>query len=135
VTWVPIFQAPVSVQIRLATVTAAFFLGTWQIFFSTKGARARCTVGTINPVLTTTAIAPFIGASSLPGMRSFHGFTPINRVAPATLITVAPALFAPGTQRLKLHRATMMRLYSSGIGIAGTLASPGRAMHAIALGS
>jgi uncharacterized membrane protein len=118
------------VQIRLATVTAAFFLGTWQIFFSTKGARARCTVGTINPVLTTTAIAPFIGASSLPGMRSFHGYTPIHRVALVTPITVAP-----GTQRLKLHRATMMRLYSSGTGIVGTLASPGRAMHAIALGS
>ncbi len=39
------------------------------------------------------------------------------------------------THRYKLHRATMMGLFISGIGIAGVLAfMPGRIMHAVAFG-
>ncbi len=34
-----IAQAPLAVQIHLATVIPAFFIGSWLIFFSTKGAR------------------------------------------------------------------------------------------------
>ena len=34
-----IAQAPVAVQIHLATIIPAFFLGTWLIFASRKGAR------------------------------------------------------------------------------------------------
>jgi len=36
----PIVEAPLAIQIHLATIIPAFFLGTWLIFFSRKGAPA-----------------------------------------------------------------------------------------------
>ena len=38
-------QAPLAVQIHLATVVPAFAIGTWQIFGSTKGSRAHRALG------------------------------------------------------------------------------------------
>ena len=34
----PLPHAPLAIQIHVATVVPAFFLGTWQIFFSHNGA-------------------------------------------------------------------------------------------------
>ena len=36
-TLAPLLAAPLAVKIHVATVLPAFLLGTWQIFFSTKG--------------------------------------------------------------------------------------------------
>jgi uncharacterized membrane protein len=137
VTLDPLLQAPLSVQIHVATVVPAFFLGTWQIFVSTKGARPHRTVGLLYlGLMTITAItALFIRASSLPGMPSFDGFTPIHIFVLVALVNVTITVFALRARRFKLHRATMMGLYVSGIGIAGTLAfMPGRIMHSVVFG-
>jgi uncharacterized membrane protein len=79
--------------------------------------------------------ALFIRASSLPGMLSFHGFTPIHLFVPVVFVNVGLTLFALRTRQFKLHHATMMGLFISGIGIAGALAlMPGRIMHAVVFG-
>ena len=36
----PLLTAPLAVQLHLATVVPAFVLGTWLLFFSTRGRRA-----------------------------------------------------------------------------------------------
>lgn len=133
----PLLQAPLAVQIHVASVLPAFFLGTWQVFFSRKGASAHRTLGVLYlSLMTITAIAAFfIRASSLPGMPSFHGFTPIHIFVLVTFVNVTVTVLALRAHKYRLHRATMMGLYLSGIGIAGTLAfMPGRIMHAVVFG-
>ena len=116
---------------------AAFFLGAWQIFLSVKGSRPHRKLGTlyIGLMLVTAVAAFFIRSPSLPGMPSLRGFTPIHLFIPVVLVNVSLTLFALRTRRFKLHRATMMGLFISGIGIAGALAfTPGRVMHAVVFG-
>jgi uncharacterized membrane protein len=133
----PLVHAPLPVQIHVATVVAAFFLGAWQIFLSTKGATPHRRLGSfyIGLMLVTAVAAFFVRAPSLAGMPSFRGFTPIHLFIPVVLVNVSLTLFALRTRRFKLHRATMMGLFISGIGIAGALAmTPGRIMHAVVFG-
>jgi uncharacterized membrane protein len=133
----PLLRAPLAVQIHVATVGAAFLLGAWQIFLSTKGSRPHRKLGSlyIALMLVTAAAAFFVRTPSLPGMPSFRGFTPIHLFIPVVLVNVSLTLFALRTRRFKLHRATMMGLFLSGIGIAGALAfTPGRIMHAVVFG-
>jgi len=49
----PILQAPLAIQVHLATVLPAFAIGTWQIFFSTKGARWHRALGFVYLALMT----------------------------------------------------------------------------------
>ena len=133
----PLLHAPLAVQIHVATVVPAFFLGAWQIFLSAKGWPLHRKLGSvyIGLMIATATAALFIRASSLPGMPSYRGFTPIHLFVPVVFINVSLTLFALRTRRFKLHRATMMGLFISGIGIAGILAfMPGRIMHAVVFG-
>jgi uncharacterized membrane protein len=133
----PLLHASPVIQIHVATVVAAFFLGAWQIFLSAKGSRPHRKLGSIYIflMLITAGAAFFIRAPRLPGTLNVHGFTPIHLFIPVVLINVSLTLFALRTRRFKLHRATMMGLFISGIGIAGALAfTPGRVMHAVVFG-
>jgi uncharacterized membrane protein len=133
----PLLHASLAIQIHVATVVPASFLGAWQIFLSTKGWPLHRKLGSIyiGLMIAAAIAALFIRASSLPGMPSFHGFTPIHLFVPVVFVNVGLTLFALRTRRVKLHRATMMGLFISGIGIAGALAfMPGRIMHAVVFG-
>ena len=133
----PLLHASLAIQIHVATVVPASFLGAWQIFLSTKGSPPHRKLGSvyIGLMITTAISALFIRASSLPDMPSFRGFTPIHLFVPVVFVNVGLTLFALRTRRFKLHRATMMGLFISGIGIAGALAfMPGRVMHAVVFG-
>lgn len=133
----PLLHASPAIQIHFATIVPAFFLGAWQIFFSIKGWPLHRKLGSvyIGLMIVTAISAFFIRAPSLPGMPTFRGFTPIHLFIPVVFINVGLTLFALRTRRFKLHRATMMGLFISGIGIAGALAfMPGRVMHAVVFG-
>jgi len=53
-------QAPVAIQVHLATVLPAFAIGTWQIFFSVKGSPVHRALGyAYLALMTVTAIAAF----------------------------------------------------------------------------
>jgi uncharacterized membrane protein len=133
----PLLHASLAIQIHVATVVPAFFLGAWQIFLSTKGWPLHRRLGSVYIGLMVVAAisALFIRATSVPGMPNFGGFTPIHLFVPVVFGNVGLTLFALQTRRFKLHRATMMGLFISGIGVAGTLAfMPGRIMHAVVFG-
>src|SRR5471032_1077521 len=51
----PLLGATAAVQIHVATVVPAFFLGTWQIFFSRKGAPFHRALGYLYLALMTIA--------------------------------------------------------------------------------
>jgi uncharacterized membrane protein len=127
----PILQEPIAVQIHLATVLPAMAMGTWQIFFSTKGSRFHRTAGFVYlGLMSVTAVAAFF-------IRSIgHGaLTPIHLLfVPLTLWGVFSALWYVRHGNIGGHRRAMLGLYFGGILLAGTLAFlPGRIMHRVFL--
>jgi uncharacterized membrane protein len=132
----PLLHAPLAVQIHAATVIPAFFLGTWQIFFSRKGAPFHRAVGYVYlALMTITSIAALFVHQIMP-KSPFFGFSPIHLFVPLTLFGVVGALHGAWTHNIREHRASMLGVYIGGLLIAGTLAFlPGRTMHAIVFGT
>jgi uncharacterized membrane protein len=126
----PILQAPNAVQIHLATVLPAVGIGTWQIFFSTKGSRFHRALGfAYLGLMSVTAVAAFF-------IRSIgHGsLTPIHLFVPLTFWGVFSALWCVRHGNIRGHRRAMLGLYFGGILLAGALAFlPGRIMHRVFL--
>ena len=135
VTLEPLIHAPLAVQIHAATVIPAFIIGTWQIFLSSKAARAHRAWGYLYLVLMTiTAIAALFIHAVMP-RSPFFGLSPIHIFVPMTLFGVASALYGAWRHNIRAHRGPMLGTYIGGLLIAGTLAfMPGRIMHTVAFG-
>jgi uncharacterized membrane protein len=85
----PIANASLAIKIHLATVLPAFAIGTWLIFFSTKGARwHRTLVAAYLALMTVTAITTFFIRSLNTG-----GFSLVHLFIPLTLFGVFGALW------------------------------------------
>jgi uncharacterized membrane protein len=127
----PLAGAPLAIKIHLATVLPAFAIGTWLIFFSTKGARWHRALGAIYLVLmTVTAITTFFIRSIDPGHLS-----PIHLFIPLTLFGVFGALWSVRRGNISGHRNAMLGLYFGGLLIAGALTLlPGRLLHHVFFG-
>lgn len=126
-----IAEAPLAVQIHLATVIPAFILGTWLIFFSRKGGPGHRALGAVYlALMTITAIAAYFVRS----INSGH-LSPIHLFVPLTLFGVAGALIAARRRDIKGHRNAMVGVYVGGLLIAGGFAfAPGRLLHSIFFG-
>jgi uncharacterized membrane protein len=136
VTLAPLFHAPLAVQIHVATVVPAFFLGTWQILFSRKGAPYHRDLGYIYLALMTVTSITALFVQQLMPRGPFFGFSPIHLFVPLTLFGVVGALRGAWTHNIRQHRASMLGVYIGGLLIAGSLAfMPGRIMHAVVFGS
>jgi uncharacterized membrane protein len=131
----PLFHAPLAVKIHVATVIPAFFLGTWQIFFSRKGAPLHRALGYIYlALMTVTAITTLFIHALMPN-GPFGGFSPIHLLVGLTLFGVVGALRGAWTHNIPLHRYSMLGVYIGGLLIAGSLTFlPGRIMHAVVFG-
>ena len=127
----PIAAAPLAIKIHLATVIPAFVIGTWLIFFSTKGARWHRALGAVYlTLMTVTAIATFFIRSIIPGSLS-----PVHLFIPLTLFGVFGALWNIRRGNIKGHRNAMLGLYFGGLLIAGGLTLlPGRLLYQVFLG-
>lgn len=134
-TLLPLLAAPPAVQIHVATVVPAFFIGTWLIFFSAKGARNHRAAGYVYLTLMTVTAITALFIHQLPALDIFHGFGPIHLFSFVTLLGVFGALRGAWTHNIRLHRGAMLGVYIGGILIAGTFAFlPGRIMHATVFG-
>ncbi len=131
----PLLHAPLAVQIHVATVVPAFFIGTWLIFISRKGALVHRALGYIYLMLMTiTAIAALFVHQLMP-RGPFWGFSPIHLLVLLTLFGVVGALRGAWSHNIAMHRAAMLGVYVGGILIAGGLTFlPGRIMHAVVFG-
>jgi uncharacterized membrane protein len=128
----PLLAAPPAVQIHVATVVPAFFIGTWLIFFSRKGARNHRATGYVYLTLMTITAVAALFIHQLPAIDVFYGFGPIHIFSFVTLFGVVGALRGAWSHNIRLHRSAMLGVYIGGILIAGTFAVlPGRIMHAI----
>jgi len=126
-----IATAPLAIKIHLATVLPAFVIGTWLIFFSTKGAPWHRALGAIYlALMTVTAVATFFIRSISPGELSL-----VHLFIPLTLFGVFGALWNIRRGNIRGHRNAMLGLYFGGILIAGGLTLlPGRLLHRVLFG-
>jgi uncharacterized membrane protein len=129
--WELVAREPLAIQIHLATVIPAFFLGTWLIFFSRKGSRFHRIFGSIYLLLMTITAATAMFIRSLnPGHLSW-----IHLFIPLTLFGVASAIWRVRKKDVKGHRAAMLGVYFGGLIIAGALTFyPGRLMYRLFFG-
>ena len=131
----PILNASLPIKIHLATVLPAFAIGTWQIFFSTKGAPYHRAFGYIYlTLISITAVAAlFIHEIMRDG--PFFGFSPIHLLVPLTLFGVVGALRGAWTHNVPMHRRAMIGTYAGGLLLAGGLTLlPGRVMYNVFFG-
>jgi len=130
-TLAPLAAAPLAIKLHLATVLPAFVIGTWLIFFSTKGATAHRVLGALYlALMTATAIDTFFIRSLEPPHLS-----PIHLFIPLTLFGVVGALVNVRRGNIRGHRNAMIGLYVGGLLIAGSLTLlPGRLMHRLFFG-
>ncbi|HKX63667.1 MAG TPA: DUF2306 domain-containing protein [Rhizomicrobium sp.] len=134
-TLAPLLAAPFAVQLHVFTVVPAFFLGTWLIFFSRKGARRHRAVGYVYLTLMTITAITALFIHEIPAIDIVYGFGPIHIFSVVTLWGVVGALRGAWSHNIKLHRSSMLGVYIGGILIAGTFAFlPGRIMHALVFG-
>jgi uncharacterized membrane protein len=127
----PALTAPLPIKLHLITVIPAFLLGTYQVFFSTKGAPLHRALGwTYLTLMSITAVTTLFIHSVNP--NAFLGLSPIHLFVPLTAWGVYGAVAGARTHDVKRHRGAMIGLYIGGLLIAGSLAFlPGRVMHRI----
>jgi uncharacterized membrane protein len=130
----PILSAPLAIKIHLLTVVPAFVIGTWLIFFSTKGAPFHRSLGYLYlGLMTITAIATIFIHQTNPS--GFFGLSFIHLFIPLTLFGVMSALIGVRTGNIHMHRGSMIAVYVGSMLIAGGLAFlPGRIMHVVFFG-
>jgi uncharacterized membrane protein len=131
----PLLAAPFAVQLHVFTVVPAFFLGSWLIFFSRKGAPRHRAAGYVYlTLMTITSIAALFVHSIMP-KGPFWGFSPIHLLVPLTLSGVVGALYYARRHNIREHRRSMLGVYIGGLLIAGSLTLlPGRIMHMVFFG-
>jgi uncharacterized membrane protein len=134
-TLAPLLAASPAIQIHVATVVPAFFLGTWQIFFSRKGSPAHRLTGYLYlALMTVTSIAALFIHQVMPN-GPFWGFSPIHLFIPVTLLGVVGALYFARRGDITRHKQAMIGTYVGAILIAGAFTFlPGRIMHAVVFG-
>ena len=131
----PLLAAPLAIQIHVAAVTPATVIGTWQIFFSRKGAILHRVMGFIYLALMTVAAISALFIHALMPKSPFFGMSPVHLLIPLTLFGVYGALSVAWTHNVQRHRIAMIAVYVGGILIAGGLTLlPGRIMHAVFFG-
>jgi uncharacterized membrane protein len=132
----PLLHAPLAVQLHVATVVPAAFIGTWLIFFSRKGAPWHRALGyTYLTLIGFTALSTLWVHRLMPN-GPFFGFSPIHLLVPLTIWGVYNAIAGARAGDIKRHRRAMLTVYIGGILIAGGFTFvPGRIMHAVFFGS
>lgn len=127
----PVLHAPLAIKIHVAAVVPALVIGTWQVFFSTKGALAHRVFGfAYLGLMTIAAVSAFF-------IRSVGGgsLTPIHLFIPLTFFGVFGAIWYARRGQIDRHRRAMLGLYFGGLLLAGALAFlPGRIMYRVLFG-
>src|ERR1700712_3986067 len=115
----PLLHAPLAVQIHVATVVPAALIGTWQIFFSAKGAAFHRALGYLYFVLMSFTALTTLWIHQLMPNGPFFGLSPIHLLIPVTLFGIYGAIRGARTHNIALHRRSMLGVYIGGILIAG----------------
>lgn len=124
----PLLQAPLAIQIHVATVVPAALLGAFLLAFP-KGTPLHRRLGRIWMGL---MIATAIASLFIHELRLVGPFSPIHLLSLLTLVNCARAIAAARRGDIARHRAQVLASYCFGIILAGLFTLvPGRTMHAV----
>lgn len=136
--WQPLLEAPLVIQIHAFSAMAAFALGVLQ-FAAPKGTLPHKSLGVVW-VLLMTAIAVssiFIRPAFYPGLPIMQWFSWIHifTVITAFFIVEGVLLLLGGGPMLKKHSGSFLSIFIGGLVLAGGFAFlPGRIMHQVVFG-
>lgn len=127
-------EAPLVVQVHLATVLPAFLIGGWSLFISRPGSPAHRAAGRVFAALMAITAATTIFIPSHFGFALTAGplrMSPIHLFIPLTAHGLWSGIRAIRAGEVERHRAIMRRLFFGSIVIAGLFTLlPGRRLHA-----
>jgi len=125
----PLLNAPLAIQIHVATVIPAAIIGL-VIFLRRKGTRLHRALGRLWVIL---MIATAIPSFFIHQINLLGGFSPIHVLSILVLLGCARAVAAARNGQIGVHRRIIKRVYLGGILGAGAFAlMPGRIMNEIA---
>jgi uncharacterized membrane protein len=132
----PLLNAPFAIKLHVATVVPAALIGTWQIFFSTKGAPWHRALGYIYMTLMLITATTTLWVHSLMRNGPFYGLSPIHLLIPLTYFGVYAALRGAWAHDIRRHKRAMLGVYVGAILLAGGLTFlPGRITYTTFFGN
>lgn len=130
----PLLNAPLAIQIHVATILPAFLIGIWLIFLSRKGSPGHRALGALYLAL---MVATSIAAAFIPAFvgPKLGPFGPIHLFVLLTLWGVVNAVRGIQTHDIARHRRAVYGTFFYAILIAGALTFlPGRLMYRLVFG-
>jgi uncharacterized membrane protein len=130
-TFAPLFDASLAIQLHAFAAMAAFSLGIAQLV-AAKGTLSHRTVGFIWVAL---MVVVAVSSAFIHGMRLWGPFSPIHLLSIAVLILLPVAVWRAHRGDVHRHRNAMLGLFFGALVVAGLFTfMPGRIMHAVAFG-
>lgn len=115
----PLINAPFAVQIHVATIVPAFLIGTWLIFFSSKGSRWHRSLGvTFMTLMVTSAITSLFIHRRMPD-SAIWGLSPTHLYVPFVLFATWRALDGVLKGNFKQHKRWVLGLFVGALVING----------------
>ncbi|MDZ7926803.1 MAG: DUF2306 domain-containing protein [Agrobacterium sp.] len=127
----PLLDAPLAVQVHVATVVPAAVLGA-VIFLRPKGTAIHRLLGKIwVALMVVTSLSTFF----IHAIKMFYGFSPIHLLSILTIYGCLQSIHFARRGDIRRHMRIMQSVYLGGIVIAGGFTFvPGRIMHEVAFG-
>lgn len=127
----PLLNAPLIIQLHVATVVPAAIIGA-VILLRPKGTAAHRLLGRIWVVL---MIATSLTTFFIHTIDTFYGFSPIHILSITVILGCARAVAAARRHDIRTHLKIMRAVYAGGIGLAGLFTLyPGRLMNQVVFG-
>ncbi len=112
----PLLQAPLAVQIHVATVLPAALLGAFLLLWRGKGSPLHRMLGKMWMLL---MVATALSSFFIHELNVWHGFSPIHILSVITIVGCYNAYRLARSGNIRAHRIAVTRTYVSGILIAG----------------
>lgn len=125
----PLLHAPLAVQIHVAAVLPAAFLGAYILAARGKGSPRHRLFGKVWLVLMViTAVSSFF----IHSLNVWHGFSPLHLLSLLTLFGCVQAYRSARRGQIAMHKRIVASLYLGGIVVAGGFTLlPHRIMHVV----
>ena len=116
-TLAPLLHAPLAVQLHVASIVAAWIIGTWVMFFAMRGTRLHRALGiAFLGLLTATAFIALFIHRAMPQSPVF-GMSFVHLTVIWTLALVWLALDGVWRKKLQQHRLAVIGLYGGSLTI------------------
>jgi uncharacterized membrane protein len=115
----PLLAASLAVQVHVATLVLAWLVGTWQFFFSRKGAKWHRALGALFIGLMIVSAIDTLFIHLRTPNSSFFGLSWFHLYVPLVLALSGVALYGAVRHKRRLHRFGVIALYFGSLTLTG----------------